>query len=165
MNFMPATVEGDTVKLPIGDVRLPAGGARAPRAAPGTELIAGIRPENFEDAAPRRRCARPRHHLPGARSTWSSRWARSSTPTSAVESDSSIESAELRELAEDAGGGEVPMAGEEGRIVARLDPASKVKQGEEAELWVDAERLQLFDPEDGSNLLVESGAEPAAATA
>ena len=57
------------------------------------------------------------------------------------------------------------MAGEEGRIVARLDPASKVKEGQEAELWVDAERLHLFDPEDGRNLLVESGAEPAAATA
>ena len=39
-----------------------------------------------------------------------------------MESDSSIESPELRELAEDAGGGEVPMAGEVGRIVARLTP-------------------------------------------
>ena len=32
MNFMPATVEGDTVKLPMGDVRLPRGAARARRA-------------------------------------------------------------------------------------------------------------------------------------
>ena len=29
MNFMPATVEGDTVKLPVGDVRLPQERARA----------------------------------------------------------------------------------------------------------------------------------------
>ena len=61
----------------------------------------------------------------------------------------------LRELAEDAGGGEVPMAGEEGRIVARLDPASEVKVGQEAELWVDASRLHLFDPEDGRNLTAD----------
>ena len=39
--------------------------------------------------------------------------------------------------------------------MARLDPASDVKQGEEAELWVDATKLQLFDPEDGRNLMVE----------
>jgi multiple sugar transport system ATP-binding protein len=70
----------------------------------------------------------------------------------AVTSDEQIESQELRELAEDAGGGEVPMAGEEGRIVARLDPQSQVRQGEEAELWVDATRLHLFDPDDGRSL-------------
>jgi multiple sugar transport system ATP-binding protein len=69
-----------------------------------------------------------------------------------VESDQRIESQELRELAEDAGGGEVPMEGEEGRIVARLEPASQVRVGEEAELWVDASKIHLFDPEDGRNL-------------
>ena len=53
------------------------------------------------------------------------------------------------------------MEGDEGRIVARLDPASQVKQGEEAELWVDATRLQLFDPDDGRNLMVDA-AGPAA---
>ena len=53
------------------------------------------------------------------------------------------------------------MAGEEGRIVARLEPASKVKVGEEAELFVDATRLQLFDPENGINLTVEQQGPPA----
>ncbi len=81
-----------------------------------------------------------------------------------VASDATIESQELRELAEDAGGGEVPMAGEEGRIVARLDPASKVRVGQEAELFVDATRLHLFDPENGINLTVEQRG-PAATTA
>ena len=36
-----------------------------------------------------------------------------------------------------------------------------MKQGQEAELWVDATRLQLFDPEDGRNLMVDQEA-PAA---
>ena len=36
-----------------------------------------------------------------------------------------------------------------------------MKQGQEAELWVDATKLQLFDPEDGRNLMVDSPA-PAA---
>ena len=47
------------------------------------------------------------------------------------------------------------MEGGEGSVVARLDPASQVKQGEEAELWVDGSKLQLFDPEDGRNLMVD----------
>jgi multiple sugar transport system ATP-binding protein len=37
-------------------------------------------------------------------------------------------------------------------VVARLDAASSVKEGEEAELWVDASKLHLFDPETGNSL-------------
>jgi hypothetical protein len=73
-----------------------------------------------------------------------------------VATDQQIESQELRELAEDVGGGEVPMAGEEGRIVARLDPGSEVRVGQESELWVDATRIHLFDPEDGRNLTADA---------
>ena len=78
-----------------------------------------------------------------------------------VSSEEMVESQELRELAQDAGGGEIPMEGEEGRIVARLEPASNVSEGEEAELWVDATRLQLFDPDDGRNLTVDASGPPA----
>ena len=51
MNFMPATVEGDTVKLPFGDVRLPQEMHDRLSQSKGRQLIAGIRPEHFEDAA------------------------------------------------------------------------------------------------------------------
>src|SRR5215217_3695522 len=51
MNFMPATVQDGTVKLPIGDVRLPDEARGRVSGAAGKNLIAGIRPENFEDAA------------------------------------------------------------------------------------------------------------------
>ena len=50
MNFMPATVEGDTVKLPMADVALPQGLRESVGRAEGGQLIAGIRPESFEDA-------------------------------------------------------------------------------------------------------------------
>src|SRR5215212_8246636 len=49
MNFLPATVEGDTVTLPFGTVRVPPEKAR--RAEGKGLLIAGIRPEHFDDAA------------------------------------------------------------------------------------------------------------------
>ena len=59
-----------------------------------------------------------------------------------------VESEELAELAEDSGPPRCRAAGE-GTVVARLDAASQVKRGEEAELWVDSPKLHLFDPETG----------------
>jgi len=151
MNFMPATVRGDSVELPIGTVRLPQELRDKVGRADGRQLLAGIRPENFEDAAltgdARDRGTIFTAHIEVLESLGSELYAHFS-----VASDQQIESAELRELAEDAGGGEVPMAGEEGRIVARLDPASQVRVGQESELWVDATRIHLFDPEDGRSL-------------
>ena len=71
-----------------------------------------------------------------------------------VSSDQQIESAELRELAEDAGGGEVPMAGEEGRIVARLDPASKVRVGQPSRAVGGRQQDAPVRLRDGRSLLV-----------
>jgi multiple sugar transport system ATP-binding protein len=160
MNFMPATVEGDTVKLPFGDVRLPPELHDRVREAHGRQLIAGIRPENFEDAKlvgeARDRGTTFRAQVEVLESLGSELYAHFT-----VGSVATIESQELRELAQDAGGGEIPMEGQEGSIVARLDPSSGISQGQEAELWVDATRLQLFDPEDGRNLMVDAEA-PAA---
>jgi multiple sugar transport system ATP-binding protein len=154
MNFMPATLNGDRVKLPIGEVPLPQDIRERVGRGEGRQLIAGIRPENFEDVAltgeARDRGTTFKAHIEVVESMGSELYAHFS-----VDTDETIESQELRELAEDAGGGEVPAAGEEGRIVARLDPASNVAEGQDAELWVDATRLHLFDPEDGRNLTTE----------
>src|SRR6478735_10619434 len=49
MNFLPAEVEGDQITLPIGTFTLPA--EKAAAAEGHGELVAGIRPEHFEDAA------------------------------------------------------------------------------------------------------------------
>jgi multiple sugar transport system ATP-binding protein len=154
MNFMPATVDGDTVKLPIGDVRLPQQQRERVGRTEGKTLIAGIRPEDFEDAAltgeARERGSTFNAQIEVLESLGSELYAHFS-----VISDQQIDSQELRELAEDVGGGEVPAAGEEGHIVARLDPQSRVRVGQESELWVDASRIHLFDPEDGRNLTTD----------
>ena len=154
MNFMPATLDGDTVKLPIGDVRLPQDVRERVGRAEGKQLIAGIRPEAFEDARLTGE-ARDRGHTFNAHVDVVESMGSELYVHFTVDTDQSIESQELRELAEDAGGGEVPSAGEEGRIVARLDPASNVTEGQDAELWVDATRLILFDPDDGRNLTTD----------
>jgi len=160
MNFMPAIVQGDTVKLPIGDVRLPQELRERVGRGDGKTLIAGIRPENFEDAAltgeARARGSTFRAKIEVLESLGSELYAHFT-----VTSDQQIESQELRELAEDVGGGEVPAAGAEGHIVARLDPQSQVRVGQEAELWVDASRIHLFDPDDGRNLTTDKSGSPA----
>jgi multiple sugar transport system ATP-binding protein len=65
MNFMPAVVEGDTLRLPIGDVRLTAQVAGEVRGH--GILIASVRPEHFEDLS--RLDDRRRHRASSSRPT------------------------------------------------------------------------------------------------
>ena len=75
-----------------------------------------------------------------------------------------VSSRELEELAQDAGAADVPSS-DRNQLVARLDAASRVRQGEEAVLWVDARQLQLFDADSGRSLLAPGPATPAQASA
>ena len=42
--------------------------------------------------------------------------------------------------------------GDTSQMVARLDAESEIKRGDEAELWLDAEKLVLFEPESGERI-------------
>jgi multiple sugar transport system ATP-binding protein len=148
MNFMPATIDGDRVQLPFGEVTL---GSEARERLGRTEgrrdVIAGIRPESFEDVAfvgdARDRGSTFRAKIDLVESMGSELYAHFT-----VEQDR-VESQELAELAEDSGVGEVPGGGGEGQVVARLDAASKARRNEETELWVDMDKIHFFDPDDG----------------
>jgi len=59
----------------------------------------------------------------------------------------------VAELADVSDLGTVEIPGASGDVVARIDPASNLKKGDEAELWLDVRRLLLFDPSSGRNLL------------
>jgi multiple sugar transport system ATP-binding protein len=153
MNFMPATVEGEIVKLPIADVALPAEvRQRIGQIEGGKQLIAGIRPENFEDASLLGADARGRGAVFKAKIDVLESMGAELYAHFTVSSEAELESDELRELAEDAGASEVPGGGEAGRVVARLAPESRASEGQEAELWVDASHIQLFDPDGGDSL-------------
>ncbi len=86
----------------------------------------------------------------GPRSTSSSRSGAEKYAYFQVE-ESEVESDELRELAEDAGTAEVPGA-TEGQVVARVESASRIERGAEAELWLDSSKLHFFDLENGRSL-------------
>ena len=144
MNFMPATLEGGKLKLPVGEVDPPQG----VDAGRGGRLVAGIRPESFEDAALVDADARDRGTT--FRATISLVESMGSEQYAYFETEGGIESEELAELAKDAGAD--AGTSERHTVVARLDAASRVSRGEEAELWVDTSKLHLFDAESGERL-------------
>jgi multiple sugar transport system ATP-binding protein len=149
MNFFTAHVENEKVRLPFGEVDLPQG------VQAGGEVIAGIRPEDFEDAS---LVGDLPHHLTFdapidlVESMGSEIYAFFPVEAPAAQSD------ELAELAADSGLADVPSAGgEEAQVVARLAPESEVKEGSKARLALDATKLHLFDPSDGSNIAHRGG--------
>jgi len=161
MNFVPAKVDGNTIVLPMVEAPLP---ERLRSKLDGRkELIAGIRPEDFEDAS-----------LTGdggeGGATFTTKadvveWMGAELYAHFSIERQGIESEELAELAQAAGTTDVPShGGEEDRVVARLDSASQAREGKEIQLWVDAAKVQLFDPKTGHNIAV-ADREPAAASA
>ncbi len=150
MNFMPATLEGETVKLPFGDIRLPEElRGRLGDGAAGRDVIAGVRPESFEDAS-LVGDARDRGHVLTAKIELVESMGSELYVYFAIESEG-IQSKELDELAADSGAAEVPGSGSD-QVVARLAPESEVKRGDEAELWLDVSKIHLFDPQTGERL-------------
>jgi multiple sugar transport system ATP-binding protein len=154
MNFLPAHIEGAVVKLPIGDVHIPDDLRRRLDAGPGgghNGVIAGLRPDDFEDASlisDRNAGTTFRTKVDVLESMGSEFYAYFTVQAERVSAQ------ELQELAEEAGTTDLPS--QEGtQIVARLEAASKVRQGQEIELWFNAEHLHLFDPENGLSLLAE----------
>jgi multiple sugar transport system ATP-binding protein len=158
MNFLPARLEGETIKLPFGEAPLPdqlRGRLKGDGAA--RDVIAGIRPEHFEDAqvagdAPG---ARFRAKVAVVESMGSELFAYFDVQTE------SLNVAELDELAADAGMEDLPSHGEGQQVVARLDAASRAAAGEEVELLLDASQIKLFDPQGGRNLTADERAVPA----
>jgi multiple sugar transport system ATP-binding protein len=151
MNFVAASVEGDSLRLPMGSVTLSDEHRRALEGADGKPVIAGLRPEHFQDAAlvgdQASEGATFRARIEVVESMGSELYAHFALEGEQAASD------QLAELAADAGTAEVPGSGS-GRAVARLDPASDVTEGQEADLWFDASRLVLFDADSGRNLSV-----------
>ena len=57
---------------------------------------------------------------------------------------------------------DLPSSGEN-QAVARLDPQTKATDGQSLKLWMNADKLHLFDPRDGRNLAAGADATPATA--
>ncbi|OJU82778.1 MAG: ABC transporter ATP-binding protein [Solirubrobacterales bacterium 70-9] len=152
MNFMPAEVVDGKIKLPLGEVDpSQVDGLDAP---PSGKVVAGIRPENFEDAAIVQDSVKTERGLTFeaeidlVESLGSDLYAYFHIESEGVQSDQLADLVGER-LAETGAAG--LREGEE-QIVARLEPTSKVRRRQTAELWADTRKLHLFDPESGERL-------------
>jgi multiple sugar transport system ATP-binding protein len=156
MNFLPGEIDGDTLKLPIGDVPLTDSLRNRLSSGPGGSrngAIVGLRPEDFEDAAlvqDKSSGITFRTKIEVLESMGSEFYAYFN-----VDSEK-VSSRELEELANDAGAADLPSQ-EGSQVVARLEAASRVRQGQEAELWFNTDHLHLFNPENGQSLLAPDG--------
>jgi len=157
MNFMSGTVEDGTLRTSLGDfpitgrLRRELEGSRT-----GRTLIVGIRPENFEDVAlvsPDVRGSGITFHadIDVVESMGSDVYVYFSQ-----EREQGVNAAELEELARDSGRADT---GGGDTVVARLAPDTRIREGQDAEIWVDARAIHVFDPESGRNL--SRGAEDA----
>jgi multiple sugar transport system ATP-binding protein len=151
MNFLPGHVEDGKLRTSLGDFPLTDELRRELEGAnTGRDVIVGIRPEDFEDAA-----------LVPAEAR--ARGITFKTSIDVLESigsdvfvyfnrgrDMQVSNAELDELAADSGSTDTGADAE--TVTARLDPATRVREGTDAELWADGAAIHVFDPATGRNL-------------
>ena len=155
MNFFPGTLEEGRLQTSFGAISLtPQLRQTLTRANAGREVIVGLRPENFEDAslvspAERDRGITFRTTIDVVESMGSDVFV-----YFAQGQDSTLNVDQLTELAQDSGQADTGGSGD--TVTARLDSATQVREGQEAELWVDTRAMHVFDPQTGRNYTKEA---------
>ena len=149
MNFLPATVEGDTVSSPLGDLRLPDERRRRLASDGGRErqVIIGIRPEHLEDASlvgdKRDQGAVFQANVDLLESLGSDKYAYFTVKSERAHPRSISRSWPRTP-------GVSRWRREDGvQVTARLDAASDAKEDQELEFWLDLRRVHVFDPRVG----------------
>jgi multiple sugar transport system ATP-binding protein len=163
MNFMSGTLEDGGLHTSLGVI--PVSGRlrqELDNARTGRDVIVGIRPEDFQDAA-----LVPADLLPNGITFQATIDVIESLGaekyiyfTQDLGQATSI--AELEELARDSG--RADTGGTSETVVARLDPDTRITEGENARLWADVRSLHVFDPASGRNLTLGDAGSPAAAS-
>jgi multiple sugar transport system ATP-binding protein len=122
----------------------------------------GLRPENFEDVALVSPDNRPHGITFHATIDVLESLGSDVFVYFSREVEQGVSSAELEELARDSGRTDSGEGGE--TIVARLDAATHIAEGHDAELWVDSRAMHIFDPATGRNLSLASDGDGGAAS-
>jgi multiple sugar transport system ATP-binding protein len=151
MNFMAGTLEDGRMRTALGDIPLTSRLRQTLESSgAGREVIVGIRPENFEDASLVPADVRDsgltfRASIDVLESLGAENYVYFTR-----ELGQTVNVAELKELAKDSGRADTGSTAE--TVVARLDPATRISEGEDALLWADVRALHVFDPATGRNL-------------
>jgi multiple sugar transport system ATP-binding protein len=146
MNFLPATVENGQVTLPFGTFPLPA--AKAERTEGKGLLMAGIRPEHFEDVS-----VLPDGQVDSSRTfdahidvrEWLGDQQYAYVP---YEAEATVQD-QLKELARESDSDSLRT-----QLVVSLDASSTVAEDSDTTLFIDTDQMHLFDPSSGDNLTV-----------
>jgi multiple sugar transport system ATP-binding protein len=147
MNMLSGELQGDTLRLPMVEVTLPEEVRSRLTGEVPKQVVVGIRPEHFQDATLVGDAAR--HGATFTTKVDVVEWLGSELYVH-FQLGQGTDVAELADVS-DLGTVEIPGGG--GDMVARIDPASSLVKGQEAELWLDTRRILLFDPGTGRNLL------------
>ncbi|MGY1738780.1 ABC transporter ATP-binding protein [Geodermatophilus sp. SYSU D00684] len=152
MNFLPATLEGNALQTPFGQVELDEKRVAAVR---GRDLLlVGIRPEYFEDASLVDEAKRPHGSVFRARvdvTEWLGDSQYAYIPYEAPEAIT----AQLRDLSRELDSEELRT-----QAIVSIDATSRIREGRDAEFWLDSRKIHVFDPQTGENLTrdAEAGA-------
>jgi multiple sugar transport system ATP-binding protein len=144
MNFVPGSIKGGRIETPFGS--LDASGPRFKNIPDNDLVIIGIRPEYFEDATlvPADKKAKGLIFEADVDVTeWLGNELYAYVPYDAPP--------EIVEKLKDL---ERELDSEQMRtqLVVTLDAASRIRSGDKAKLWFNAERAHVFDPASGENL-------------
>jgi multiple sugar transport system ATP-binding protein len=162
MNFMAGTLEEGSLRTGLGDIPVTGRLRQALESAgAGREVIVGIRPEDFEDASLISADLRDGGLTFNATIDVIESLGSEKYVYFTRELGQTANVAELQELARDSGRADIGGASE--AVVARLDPATRLSEGEDARLWVDVRTLHVFDPASGRNLTLGDTGSPAGA--
>ncbi len=147
MNFVHGQIKGDEVELPFATLPLTEELKGAAGSSGEREVICGLRPENFEDAE------LVGEHL-GEGVTFEAKIDLVESMGSELYAyfNAGSDQVDKVEQAASEAGLEELAGGDTNQVVTRLSPESKAKRGESLKLWVDPQRLLLFDPETGERL-------------
>ncbi len=151
MNFVPASVHGDHIELPF--VTIPMRDEWRGVVDEGKVYIAGIRPGAFEDAEfvdADKRSRGVTFDVTIDVTEWLGNEQYAFVPFEETPEISN----QLSELAKD-----LDLEQLRSQLCVELDPLSRVRMGDKATLWLDAQRIHLFDPSSGDNLTRTTGSD------
>ncbi|KGH47907.1 ABC transporter [Modestobacter caceresii] len=153
MNFLPAQLEGSRLTTPFGDIELDE--RRAAAVAGRDLLLVGIRPEYFEDASLVDEAKRPLGSVFTARVDVTEWLGDSQFAYIPYEAPDEIRT-QLRELSKELDSEELRT-----QAIVSIDATSRIREGRDAEFWLDSRKVHVFDPTTGDNLTrdADAGAE------
>ena len=141
MNFLPARVEGNSLKLPFASA--PVEGALAEKVKGKDLVIVGLRPEHIKDGSLGGEAGDVRFTANVDQTEWLGNEQYAYIP---FEADPAVQD-KLEELDRDLDG-----EGMRTQMIVNLDSRSRVLEGDDAQLYFSPAQMHVFDPETGECL-------------